>query len=99
MWGSAAECHLQLIERQEYSVARLCPDQRFLSLCDRRCVAGLSILLKVNLNSNHCLFSEFPSASTRFRHSRAAAAARPLKFEVSRCRTFQFARSFLPAQV
>ena len=25
-WGSAAECHFQLLERKVYSVARLCPD-------------------------------------------------------------------------
>ena len=30
--GSAAEYHLKLLERQVYSVARLCPDQTFLSL-------------------------------------------------------------------
>ena len=30
---------------------------------------------------------------------RAAAAAHPLQFEVSRCRTSQFARGFLPAHV
>ena len=61
-------------------------------------MAGLS-LLYIKSNSNHCLFSELPSASTRVRHIRAAAAARPLEFEVSRCRTSQFARSFLSAQV
>ena len=44
---SAAECHLQLLERQVYSVARLCPDQSFLSLCHRRRVAGLSMLYDV----------------------------------------------------
>ena len=33
VWWSAAECHLQLLERQVYSVARLCSDQSFLSLC------------------------------------------------------------------
>ena len=43
-----------------YSVARLCPDQSFL-LCHRRHVAGLSMLYKVNSNSNHCLFSELLS--------------------------------------
>ena len=68
MSGSAAECHLQLLERQVYSVARLCPDHSFLSLCHWRRVAGLSMLYKVNSNSNHCLFSELPSASTRVRH-------------------------------
>ena len=31
-------------------------------------------------------------------HSLAAAAAHPLEFEVSRCRTSQFVRCFLPAQ-
>ena len=41
VWGSAAECHLQLLERQVYSVARLCLDQTFLSLCHRRHVAAL----------------------------------------------------------
>ena len=57
--GSAAECHLQLLERQVYLVARLYPDQSFLSLCHRRRLAGLSMLYKVNSNSNRCLFSDF----------------------------------------
>ena len=56
------------------------------------------MLHKVNSNSNHCLFSELPSASTRVRLTRAAAAAHPLEFEVPRCRMSQFERSFLPAQ-
>ena len=47
-----------------HSVARLCPDQSFLSLCHRRNVVELSMLYKVNSNLNHCLFSELPSAST-----------------------------------
>ena len=104
VWGSAAECHLQLLERQVHSVARLCPDQSFLSLCHRRRVAGLSMLLmvnsyKVNLNFNHCLFSKLPSASSRVRYTRAAAVAHPLEFEVSSCRKSQFARYFLLAHV
>ena len=70
MWGSAAECYLQLLERLVYSVGRICPDQSFLSLCHRRRVAGLRMLYKVNSNSNHCLFSELPSASTRVRHAK-----------------------------
>ena len=97
LWGSAAECHLQLLERQVYSVARLCPAQTFWSLCHRHHVAALSMLYKVNSDSNHCLFSELPSASIRVRHTRAAAAAYPLECEVSRFRTSQFARCFLPA--
>ena len=49
-----------LLERQVYSVARLCPDQIFLALCHRRLVAALCMLYKVNSNSNHCLFCEIP---------------------------------------
>ena len=61
-------------------------------------VAALCMLYKVNLNLNPSLFNELPSASVRVRHTRAAAAAHPLEFDVSRCGTSQFARCFLPAQ-
>ena len=57
------------------------------------------MMYKVNANSNHCLFSELPSASTSVRHTRAAAAAHPLELEVSRCRPSELAKYFLPAQV
>ena len=33
VWGSDAECHLQHLERQVYSLARLCSDKSFLSFC------------------------------------------------------------------
>ena len=62
-----------------YSVARLCPDQTFLSLCHRHHAAALCMLYKVNLNSNNYLYSELPSASGRVRNIRAAAAAHPLE--------------------
>ena len=83
---------------QMYSVARHCLDKSFL-LCHRCRVPGPSMLYKVNSNPNHYLFNELPSASTTVRHTRAVAAARPFQFQVSRCRTFQFARPFLPAKV
>ena len=89
MWGSAAECHLQLLERQVYSVAMLCQNQSFLSLHHQRRVAGLNMLYKANSNYNHC-----SPTSTRVRHTRATAAVHPLEFEVSRCRTSQFAKVF-----
>ena len=44
VWGSAVECHLQLLVRQVYSVVRLCPDQTFLSLCHRRHVIAQCML-------------------------------------------------------
>ena len=84
VWRSAAECNRQLLEHQVFSVARLCPDQTFLSLCHRRHVVALCMLYKVNSYSNHCLFSELPSASVIVRHTRAAATAHPLELEASR---------------
>ena len=97
VWGSAAECHLPLLERQVYSVAKLCPYQSFLSLCHRRLAVGLWMLYKVNSNSNHCLFvssQQFYQSSTS-----RAAAPHPLVFVESPCWTSQFAWCFLPAQV
>ena len=72
VWGSAAECHIQSLERHVCSVDRLCPDQTFLSLCNRRHVAAQCMLYSVNSKSSDCLFSELPSASLRVRHTRAA---------------------------
>ena len=99
VWGLADECHLQLLERQVYPVARLFHDQSFLSFCHLRPVAWLSVVYKLNSNSNHCLFSELPSASTRDRYTRAAGPAHLFQFEVSRCRTSLCAGCFLPDQV
>ena len=45
---------LNVIISQVYSVARLCSDQSFLSLFHRHHVAALSMLYKINSNSNHC---------------------------------------------
>ena len=55
------------------------------------------MLYKVNSNSNHCLFSELPSASVRVQRNKAAVAAHPLELEVSRFITSQFVRCFMPA--
>ena len=61
-----------------------------------RCVIDVELLGFVcctsdaNADSNHCLFSELPSASTRVRHTQAAAAAHPcLKYQGVRCPNLQ----------
>ena len=68
VWGSATECHIQLLERQAYSVARLAIFRVYCHCVLLDCVNRN----KVNSNSNHCLFSELPSAYTRVRHIWAA---------------------------
>ena len=99
VWLSAAKCHLQLLERQVYSVVRLCSDNRVSCryvidvvwwdlVC---CTRLIRTLITVCSASFYLLLLEFDI--------RAAAADHPLEFEVSKCRTSGFARSFLPAQV
>ena len=65
VWGSVAECHLQLLERQVYTAVRLCSDQSFLSMCHRLRVAGhnmlyrlMRTLITVCSESFHLLFLE-----------------------------------------
>ena len=55
-------------------------------------VAELSMLYNVNANSNHSLFNELASASTRVRYTRDGAPAHSLEFKESRRRMSQFAR-------
>ena len=56
VWGSAAECYFQVLERHLYSVGRLCPDQTFLSSCYRRCTSLRGqYKLKKNYFIIHCL--------------------------------------------
>ena len=97
VWGSAAECHLQLLERQVYSVAWLCHDQFLVVMSSTpRCCTVYVVQSSFELES---LFVQsdsicFCQSST----NRAADAAHTLELKVSRCRTSQFARCFLPAQ-
>ena len=85
VWGSAAECHLQLLEGQVYSVARLCPDQfrvidvAWLGLvCCTRLIRTRITRTRITVCSAsfHLLLQEFDI-------TQAAATAHPLEFEVS----------------
>ena len=99
VWGSTASSHLRLLDRQIHAVSRLCPDQILKPLNHRRCVALMCMLYKIYSNPKHCLYGELPPACQRVRYTRAAAVAHPCELEVSRCRTSQLGRCFLPAHV
>ena len=58
----------------------------------------LSMLYKVTLNSNHCLFRDLPSASTGVRHLELRLQLIQWEFEVPRCSSSTFGRCFLPAR-
>ena len=101
--ASAAECHHELLECLIYSVARLCPDQSFLSCVINVMLLGwvcctrlIQTLITVCSTSFHLLLLEFEFLSCS---CGPVAAAYPVEFEVSRCTMSQFARYILPAQV
>ena len=92
VWESAAECHLQFIELQVYSVVRPCPDQSFLSMCHQRRVVGLHEYVEQSEFELQSL--SVHRASICFYYVEFDI---PVDFEVSRCRTSKFTRCFLPA--
>ena len=91
--GPAADCHMQF-----FSVRCVRWPGFVLIRVSCHCVVDVvspdSVYKqhKVISNSNHCLFSEVPSVSTRIKHTRAADATHALEFEVSKCRSSQFAK-------
>ena len=106
--GSAAECHLQLLERLVRFVSRFCPYQIIETLNHRRRVAGLSMSHKLYYNSMFRLCGELSSASHRVSqyipwwlsiHTLVAVATHRNELNVQRWRISQFARWFLPAYV
>ena len=68
VWESAAEYHLHFLERRVYSVAWRRLIRVSFSLSSMSYCWIVVYVEKVNSNSNHCLFSELPSVSTRVLH-------------------------------
>ena len=97
--GSGAECHLQLLVHQVYTVARLCPDQDSLSLYHQRNIVGLSLLFKINSCSDHYLFSELPTALLEFVITELRPQLIHWSSKYQGVEHPNFARCFLPAQV
>ena len=98
VWGSAAVSHLNLLDRIVRMGDGLC-GIRNLDLSHRRIVGSLSLLYKINGNTAHSLHSSLPLPFCAVRETRATTLLHMWAFELSRCRTFQFARCFIPNTV
>ena len=97
VWGSAAECHIQLAERQVYSVARLCPYHSFLSLCHDVVWLGLVCCTRlIRTLITGCASFHLPLLEFDILELRPQLIRWSLKYQVGKS---QFARLFLPAQV
>ena len=64
-----------------------------------RSVATVCMLYKIWCNPFHPLHAQLPQLYVPIRLTRAAVAAHDYAFEVPRCRTVQYSRSFIPWSV
>ena len=98
VWGSAAASHLNLLDRIVRMGDGLC-GIRNLDLSHRRTVGSLSLLYKITENTAHSLHPSLPVPFCAVRETRATALLHEWAFKLSHCRTFQFARCFIPNTV
>ena len=98
VWGSAAASHLNLLDRIVRMGDGLC-GIRNLDLSHRRTVGSLSLLYKITENTAHSLHPSLPVPFCAVRETRATALLHEWAFKLGRCRTFQFARCFIPNTV
>ena len=96
VWGSAAECHLGLLDRIVRSAANLSAGGVECDLQHRRLVASLCMLYKITSNVTHPLHAALPERFVPQRLTRRATLLHDRAFSPVRCRTEQFQRSFLP---
>lgn len=96
VWMSAADSHLDLLDRAFSSIRYLLSDLT-LSLSHRRTVGALCILYKIINADSHPLKQHLPGMYIPSRVTRQSVALNSLSFEISRCSSSQFSRCFFPA--
>ena len=99
VWCSAADSHLRLLDRAVACATFHMRGALDCNLLHRRSVAVLCMIYKIWSNPLHPLHSELPRQFVPVRVTRAAIAAHTHAFEVPRCRTVQYSRSFIPWSV
>ena len=98
VWCSAAECHLNLLDRVLRQIKSIIPDLN-IDLRHRRIVASLCMFYKIYNNAGHPVCSLFPSAYTLTRFTRHNNSLNSKSLLPLRCSTSQFQRSFVPNMV
>ena len=99
MWCSAADTHLNLLDRV---VSRACFLAGAVLNCDLshcRSVAVLCMLYNIRCNPNHPLCRALPVPYVPVRVTRGALIAHRYTFEPPRCRTSQYLGTFIPLSV
>ena len=99
MWCSAADSHLELLDRVVRSAGFLAGGVLECNLAHRRSVAELCMLSKIKSNPMHCLSGALPLPYVPALVTRGALVAHRHSFAPPRCRTSQYRRSFVPISV
>lgn len=98
VWMSAADCHLNLLDRSLNSIRFILPDLP-LDLAHRRRVGALSIFFKIFNNNQHPLHSFIPDQFVPARLTRYAINLNSLAMNRMNVSTAQYFRSFVPQMV
>ena len=96
VWSSAADSHLNLLDRNMNAIKFLIPDLQT-NLGHRRSISSLCMLYKIFHNPEHPMHSDLPNLYHPPRNTRNAANANSRAFSFVRFNTTQFSRSFIPS--
>ena len=95
-WSSSADSHLRLLDRVISSANFLCIGSGNYDLTHRRNISSVCMLFKIRANVYHPLNDMIPHPINFSRRTRLAVNTHPLCYQVPRCRTNQYQRSFIP---
>ena len=94
VWCSAADAHLRLLDRVVSGASFLTGGVFDCDLAHRRSVAVLCILYKIRCNPMRPLCGALPVPYVPVRVTRGAVIANRFTYEIPRCRTSQYRRTF-----
>ena len=95
VWSSAANSHLNLLDRNLRAIKFLIPDLN-VDLWHRRAISSLCILYKIIHNADHPLHQDLPNFYAPQRVTRIALNSNSRAFTPMRFNTTQYSRSFIP---
>ena len=99
VWCSAADSHLNLLERVVRSAGFLAGGVLECKLAHRRSVAKLCMLFKIRSNPMHSLSGALPLPYVPARVTHGALFAHRHSFVPPHCRISQYRRNFVPLSV
>ena len=99
MWCSAADTHLQLLDRAVSGARFLTGRVLECDISHRRPVAVLSMVYKIRCNQMHPLNGALPGPYVPVLVSRGALVAHRYTYAQLRCRTSQYRWTFVPLSV